>query len=114
MELTQLSAAADERPRIVFPDGRPGRGLSPEQERKNRAILAAADERNRLHDEECQARHAANLKRWNSSKPLHVGGHGWGAFTTRITSERTRATGRERLQRATGAPERSLTLLLPY
>jgi hypothetical protein len=27
---------------------------------------AAARERNRQHAENCQARHAANLKRWNS------------------------------------------------
>ena len=66
MELTRLSARDDERPRIVFPDGRPGWGLSPKEERENRAIWEAADERNRQHAENCQARHAANLKRWNS------------------------------------------------
>ena len=66
MDLTRLSATDDERPRIVFPDGRPGWGLSPKQERENRAMEAAAGERNRQHAENCQARHAANLKRWNS------------------------------------------------
>jgi hypothetical protein len=66
MELTRLSVRDDERPRIVFPDGRPGWGLSPKQERENRAMEAAARERNRQHAENCQARHAANLKRWNS------------------------------------------------
>jgi len=69
----QLSAADYERPRIVFPDGRPGWGLSPRQERENRAVEAAADERNRQHAEDCQARHAANLKRWNSAKPPNDG-----------------------------------------
>ena len=73
MERTRLSARDDERPRIVFPDGRPGWGLSPKQERENRAIWEAARERNRQHAEECQARHAANLKRWNSPKPLNDG-----------------------------------------
>ena len=63
---TQLSAPDDERPRIVFADGRPGWGLSPKEERENRAMEAAARERNRQHAENCQARHAANLKRWNS------------------------------------------------
>jgi len=66
MELARLSATDDERPRIVFPDGRPGWGLSPKEERENRAMEAAARERNRQHAENCQARHAANLKRWNS------------------------------------------------
>ena len=70
---TQLSAPDDERPRIVFPDGRPGWGLSPKEERENRAMEAAARERNRQHAEECQARHAANLKRWNSPTPLNDG-----------------------------------------
>ena len=88
MELTRLSPADDERPRITFPDGRPGWGLSPRQERENQAMLAAADERNRQHAEECQARHAANLKRWNSPSPSMMGRHGSGAFTTWITSER--------------------------
>jgi hypothetical protein len=73
MELTRLSARDDERPRIVFPDGRPGWGLSPKEERENRAMEAAARERNRQHAENCQARHAANLKRWNSPKPLNDG-----------------------------------------
>ena len=73
MERTRLSARDDERPRIVFPDGRPGWGLSPKQERENQAMQAAARERNRQHAEECQARHAANLKRWNSPKPLNDG-----------------------------------------
>ena len=66
MELTRHSPADDERPRIVFPDGRSGWGLSPKEERENRAMEAAARERNRQHAENCQARHAANLKRWNS------------------------------------------------
>jgi hypothetical protein len=73
MELTRLSARDDERPRIVFTDGRPGWGLSPKQERENRAVEAAADERNRQHAENCQARHAANLKRWNSPTLLNDG-----------------------------------------
>jgi len=72
-ELTCLSARDDERPRIVFPDGRLGWGLSPRQERENRAVEAAADERNRQHAENCQARHAANLKRWNSPTLLNDG-----------------------------------------
>jgi len=71
--MRQISARDDERPRIVFPDGRPGWGLSPKQERENQAMQAAARERNRQHAEECQARHAANLKRWNSPKPLNDG-----------------------------------------
>ena len=54
--------------------GEKGRdGLTKEQREANEMILAAADERNRQHAEECQARHAANLKRWNSPTPLNDG-----------------------------------------